>query len=197
MRLITMTKLLMLGGAAALVLGKRRTRPVPVAAGPAAEAEPAVIPDSLENDPADPVQQFEDVQVVHLEELDVDALSNEDAEAAQDLIGVGEAIDEASLGAGEEELPPELAAIPHAKTGSGDLYGVHLPSAVDRNIPEDDVAFNEGENWLEALGASATENGPVPEQDLDIVDEDDIDEPSTDTRDRPIADLGSAGPRGM
>ncbi|MBS1118918.1 MAG: hypothetical protein H6Q90_1146 [Deltaproteobacteria bacterium] len=196
MRLITMTKLLMLGGAVALVLGKRRSKPGRSARA-SGDAEPAVIPDSFDLDPQDPVQQFEDVQVVHLEDLDVDALSNEDARAAQDLIGVGAEIDEAMLGAGEEELPPELAAIPHAKTGSGDLYGVHLPTAVDRKIPDNDSSFDEGQNWLEALEASATEHGPEPEQELDIVDEDDLSTPSTDTRDRPIADLGSAGPRGM
>lgn len=78
----------------------------------------------------------------------------------------------------------------------GDLYGVHVPPASDRAQLDDDRAFEGGQNWLESLEERAAEGGPEPERELDIVDEDDG-RPNTDSKDRPVADRGSAGPRGL
>jgi hypothetical protein len=89
------------------------------------------------------------------------------------------------------------ADIQRAVRDSGDLYGVHTPPAVDRAIPDDDRAQADGENWLEALASRAGETGPEPERMIDIVDDADLDSPPTDHRDRPIADRGSGGPRGL
>lgn len=82
----------------------------------------------------------------------------------------------------------------------GDLYGAHTPPAVDRTHPDDDHAFAEGQNWIEALEASATENGPEPERELDdIVDDEDVLHPphAALRRDTPVADHGAGGRRGL
>jgi hypothetical protein len=79
----------------------------------------------------------------------------------------------------------------------GDLYGVHTPIASDRQLPDDDRAFDGGQNWVEALEERAVEGGPLPEHELDVVDEHDDKHPHTDTKDRPIADLGAGGRGGM
>jgi uncharacterized protein (TIGR03382 family) len=80
---------------------------------------------------------------------------------------------------------------------AGELYGVHVPAAEPMTHLDDDAAQSYGENWLEQLAADTVEAGPLPEQPVDIVDEDDVTSPRSDTRDRPVADRGSAGPRGM
>lgn len=86
-----------------------------------------------------------------------------------------------------------------AALGGGDLYGVHVTAAGDRELPDDDLAQNEGESWLEHLEVSATEVGPEPEHMIDI--NEDTDPHSghhrTATSDTPVADLGSGGPRGL
>ncbi len=201
MRLITVTKLLMFGGAAALVtsrLGNRRSKPAApardVAGPPRFAQQPAVTTQDLAFDMGDPVPQFADLQDVHFADLDVDAISNEDAEAAQDLMEVSAELDAARFD--DDDVPPEMT-IRNARNGSGELYGIHTPTAVDRDLPDGDASYNQGENWLEALEASAAEHGLEPEQELDIVDDNELATHSTDTRDRPIADLGAAGPRGM
>jgi hypothetical protein len=86
---------------------------------------------------------------------------------------------------------------PMAARDEGDLYGVHTPVASDRQLPDDDRAFDNGENWIEALEERAAEGGPLPEHELDVVDEADNEHPHTETKDRPIADLGSGGRGGM
>jgi hypothetical protein len=83
---------------------------------------------------------------------------------------------------------------------AGDLYGAHTPVAVDREHPDDDLAFVEGQNWVEALETSAIEGGAEPERELDsIIDDEEAlrpPHPST-TRDVPVADHGSGGRRGL
>jgi hypothetical protein len=75
----------------------------------------------------------------------------------------------------------------------GDLYGVAVNDVVDAELVDDDVAMDEGQNWLEALETSAAENGPRPEQALDMSDDD-----RGDMReDVPVADRGSGGPAGL
>jgi hypothetical protein len=83
---------------------------------------------------------------------------------------------------------------------AGELYGVHTPPAVDHDRPDDDRAFDEGQNWLVALETSAVENGPEPERELDdIVDDEDVLRPphASDRRDTPVADHGAGGRRGL
>src|SRR6185295_17359374 len=89
---------------------------------------------------------------------------------------------------------------PRRRRDAGDLYGAHTPRAVDRDHPDDDRAFDNGENWVEALAVSAVENGAEPERELDqIVDDDDLLDPPhrSDTRDTPVADHGAGGRRGL
>jgi hypothetical protein len=79
----------------------------------------------------------------------------------------------------------------------GDLYGVHTPAASDRTLPDDDRAFESGQNWIEALEERSAEGGPLPEHEIDVVDEADDKHPHTERKDRPIADLGSGGRGGL
>jgi hypothetical protein len=97
----------------------------------------------------------------------------------------------------DDRITAPMAARGDDTRDEGDLYGVHTPIASDRRIPDDDRAFEGGQNWIEALEESAAEGGPLPEHELDVVDEDDNEHPHTETKDRPIADLGSGGRGGM
>jgi len=91
----------------------------------------------------------------------------------------------------------EVTAPMRRKKDGGDLYGVRTPPASDRDVPDDDHAQADGQNWLEALEERAAEGGPEPEGEVEVVDEDDITTPhSIEAQDRPLADRGSAGPRG-
>ncbi len=190
MRLFTLPKLLLLGGAVALVLGKRRSA--------RRAGEPNVIPNSMDIDPADPVQGFDEASAMHLSELDVDARVTADFEVAQDLAGLDDVDYDASAVELDTPSQTDVDAIAGSITGDdGDLYGVHTPRAVDRNLPDGDSSFDDGENWVESLQASAVENGAEPEREIDVADE--IYDPPhpTDTRDIPVADRGSGGPRGL
>lgn len=155
--------------------------------------------DSLEADPRDPVQSFDDVSAQSVDALDVDALSADDVEAAQDLASLEVGLDRI---AGDDDVAVELVDVNDVAVihDSGDLYGVHTPVAVDRAHPDDDQAFVEGQNWFEALETSAIENGAEPEQELaDIVDDEDLlraPHPSLG-RDIPVADFGAGGRRGL
>jgi len=189
MRLFTLPKLLLLGGALALVLGKRRRD--------RATGEPTAIPNSMDNDPNDPVQGIDEVPAIHVEDLAVDARSAVDVEIAEDLAALDAEYD---ANATELDTPSQtdLDAITNAFVGDdGELYGVHTPRAVDREISDGDGSNETGESWLEALQASAAENGAEPERDIDVAD--DVLEPPhpSDTRDIPVADRGSGGPRGV
>jgi hypothetical protein len=79
----------------------------------------------------------------------------------------------------------------------GDLYGVHTPVATDTTLPDDDHAFVTGQNWTEALEERSAEGGPLPEHEIDVVDSTDDLHPNSETKDRPIADLGSGGRGGL
>jgi hypothetical protein len=169
------------------------------------------------SDPRDPVQGFDEVAELQVMPLDVDALSQDDVDAAQDLAGLETEIDERSISeleaidgidgmhvidesavaASEDVIELVDRARPR---DAGELYGAHTPPALDRDHPDDDRAFNEGQNWVEALETSAVENGPEPERTLDdVVDDEDVLSPPhrSDMRDRPVADLGSGGRRGL
>jgi hypothetical protein len=204
MRMTKLVALLLAGagaGVAAVAIGKRRTRRARGAAG----ADPRLQPD-----PRDPVQGFDDVHAFHVEELGVDAFDEADITAARDLetLDANVELDELTTRGGPiaPDVPPSASPvepsarpseIARARRGSGELYGVHLPPAGDTDIPDGDRSFDQGENWIEALQEHATELGPEVEVEVTILDEDDLDSPPTDTRDIPVADRGSAGPRGL
>lgn len=152
----------------------------------------------LAPDPDDPVQNFNEPPELQAEPFDVDAVSQSDAAAAQDLAALEVDIDDDT--SGDDAAITAIEEPPARPRDAGDLYGAHTPRAVDRNHPDDDRAFATGANWIEALEASAVENGPEPERELDdIVDDEDILDPphASDTRDTPVADHGAGGRRGL
>ncbi|HSR98572.1 MAG TPA: hypothetical protein VLM79_16060 [Kofleriaceae bacterium] len=155
--------------------------------------------DELASDPRDPVQTFDDVSELQVVPLDVDALSTADVEAAQDLALLESELDDPA--AAFADTTDEVIELDHPiRRDGGDLYGAHTPAAVDRVHPDDDRAFKEGQNWIEALETSAIENGAEPERPLDdIIDDEEVLQPphASDKRDRPVADLGSGGRRGL
>jgi len=167
----------------------------------------------LRPDPSDPLQRFDESPDLEVAPLDVDAVSAADIAAAEDLAILEDDLDEtadrdtaviARAEADETAVISEAVACdlaePAHERDTGDLYGAHTPPAQDREHPDDDRAFDTGENWLEALAASAAENGPEPERGLeDVVDDEDVLQPPhpSDTRDRPVADLGSGGRAGL
>jgi hypothetical protein len=160
------------------------------------------IRDDFASDPRDPVQGFDEASELQVTPLDVDALSQGDVEAAQDLAGLEAELDERPGIAGDDEVIELDRRVQRdvRERDAGELYGAHTPAAVDRKHPDDDRAFAEGQNWIEALETSAIENGAEPERTLDdIVDDQDVLRPphASDTRDRPIADFGSGGRRGL
>ncbi len=121
-------------------------------------------------DPGDPVQGMTEVTPLHLEDLDVDAMSRLDSEADVDGAALESAIDQ-------------------------DVTVVDAPEV--RMQPDDDLATGEGRSWTEALEISAAENGPTPEQPIEIDDEErDAAPAASSAADLPIADRGSAGPAG-
>ena len=185
MRLLTVSKMLALGAAAVWAYNHRKRRDV--------SADAA---DDLQPDPDDPVQRIAE-DSFDTSDLAVDALDVADAEAAQDLATLESELDESAL---ELDTPSEttLDAIDGSSDGdTGELYGVHTPQAVDRDLPDDRTAMDEGQNWLEALQESAVEFGADPEQELDPVDEQDRPPHPSDRRDLPVADRGSGGPSGV
>lgn len=165
-------------------------------------------------DPADPLQRFfEEAPELGATPLDVDAVSQADIAAAEDLAILEDDLDEtadrdtaviARADADERAVVAEADADepdPRAHDrDAGDLYGAHTPPAQDRDHPDDDRAFDDGQSWLEALETSSTELGPEPERELDdVVDDEDVWSPPhrSDTRDRPVADHGSGGRPGL
>ncbi|HSN30883.1 MAG TPA: hypothetical protein VLT45_31560 [Kofleriaceae bacterium] len=153
-------------------------------------------------DPEDPSQQLDDAGEFHIEPLAIEAQPA--AEAAEDLdIASAENVE------GESERDEPAADEPPERVReTGELYGVRTPHAGDANLaaPEDQDSYEgaeRGENWLEALEEHATVMGPVPEEEIVIVDDSDVGAPehrghhSTEWRDRPVADKGSGGPGGL
>lgn len=187
MRLLSKTKWLALGGAAiwaTSALVRRQQSSANVTPQPQ-----GVAPDDLAPDPDDPVQGLDEAPELRVAEFNVDALSQADVDAMQDLAVLETTLE--SRG-GIDEMP---TAQPK---DAGELYGVHTIPALDRDIPDNDVSYEVGENWIESLQASSTEYGPAdPEDDIDVEDEMDDPPHPSDMRDIPVADRGSAGPRGL
>jgi hypothetical protein len=165
-------------------------------------------------DPTDPLQRFDEAPELEATPLDVDAVSLADIAAAEDLAILEDDLDETAdrdteviirVAGDETAVIAEAVACPETEEraherDAGDLYGGHTPPAQDREHPDDDRAFDDGQNWLEALETSATELGPEPERELDdVVDDEDVLRPphASDTRDRPVADHGAGGRAGL
>lgn len=201
----------------------RAASPVPIARGAAAHAgalgDPLGAEHLLERGAAAAAGDALDAGLAF--DLDLDDLDVADptlAEALAEALGgaLGPALSQAPAGSRvephpypaeslEEDLPPGEAAraAPYggrAALGGGDLYGVHVATAGDRAIPDDDLAYAEGQSWLEHLAASAAESGPAePTLPVDALDESDRagGHHKTATTDTPVADRGAGGPRGL
>jgi hypothetical protein len=141
-------------------------------------------------DPADPTQQLDEAGGFQIEPLELDAEPTSESEDDLDA-----AISRADPGEEDTAIAP--------RQDVGELYGVHLPPALDRDLTaaEDHDAYvraDTGENWLESLGQAATEYGPAVEREVDPTDDSDHHaHHATDTRDRPVADRGSGGVGGL
>jgi hypothetical protein len=141
-------------------------------------------------DPSDPSQELDETGTFEVEPLSVDAEPEAEAEEQLDA-----AIAEADPGDDDATLvrPRDV----------GELYGVHLTPAADRDLgaPEDHDSFaraDDGENWIESLEQATAENGPDAEREIDPNDDTDyFAHHPTDTRDRPIADRGGGGRGGQ
>jgi hypothetical protein len=208
MRLRHVITPLAVGLAARALIRHRRTR----AAHHAPQASPrrANAAADYPSDPRDPVQSLDSAVELQAEPFTVDALPEADAEAAEDLAGLEVELETEAASAAEtddeaaerdSEIIPGVPMVEPGRRGDdGELYGAHTPAAADRDHPDDDQAFNDGQNWLEALATSAVESGPEPERDLaDIVDDEDVLAPphASAARDTPVADHGSGGRRGL
>ena len=153
-------------------------------------------------DPEDPSQQLDDTGEFHIEPLAIEAQPTAEASEAFDIASAENVEGESEL---EAEATSDGDAEPAGDTG--ELYGVRTPHAGDPNIsaPEDQDSFEgswRGETWLESLKEHAIEMGPVPEEEVVIVD-DSIEHAEhrghhpTEGGDRPVADKGSGGPGGL
>lgn len=186
MRLLTLSKLLALAAGATWAYKHRRAN----------ASTGGVTADDLAPDPNDPIQGIADDKF-DVSDLQVDAVDVADAEAAQDLATLESELDESAL---EIDTPSQTTIEANdmsVQRDTGELYGVHTPRAVDRTLPDDRAAMDDGQNWLEALQESAAEYGADPEHDLDPLDEQDRPPHPSDLRDRPVADRGSGGPSGV
>lgn len=198
MRFQTLTKWLVVGGSAAAWLLHRRRHGSEHSSSATWVNEPDVVPTN-EAETGEPVEGIDETGEVFVESREEEAqlLEEAEAEVAQDLATV-----EAEAPPSEEHLPPvaDYETIEYRqadKKDAGDLYGAHTPHALDREIPDGDESFEEGANWLEALNTRAAELGPVEEEEVDVIDTAEQPPHPSDTKDEPIADKGSAGPRGL
>ena len=102
-----------------------------------------------------------------------------------------------------ERTADDVAAATHKDVG--DLYGVHVTPASDRELADaTDVSSYQdatlGETFTEELLAKSTEGGTLPEHEVVVLDDSDDQHPThhpTESGDRPVADNGSGGPGGL
>ena len=173
-------------------------------------------PSIVDIDPEDPTQLLDEAGQFSVVDIELDAQPQAEAEAdfdAAQATGAGEEegednerereIDE---DARELDTPSQTTADAYVEAAddTGELYGVHVPAASERDfdINRDGESFKDaelGEHAFETLGKKMAENGAAPERELDVVDDSDIERGhhKTDTRDRPVADKGSGGNAGM
>jgi len=180
MRVKRLTTMFVLGLAVALAYATRRRRGAPPrrAVPTGTGVTPAEIDPTTLGRPDETAELF--VEAISEWSLDADAFASDDVSPG-------------------ENARPDVYDDPRAARGSGDLYGVHVPPAVEHHLPDDDHAQAEGENWLEHLEARSAELGPEPEHVLDMSDDSDshAGHHKTATSDTPVADHGSGGPRGL
>jgi hypothetical protein len=206
MRVRKLTTWLVLGIAVALAYAARRRRGVPPrravpaagARGTPAEVDPTTLGrgDEVGELFVEAIAGWELDPEADLEVEVTEPSPGARAGARLDPNANADANPDASLG---EPSRVDVYGDRRAARGGGDLYGVHVTPAVDRELPDDDQAQAEGESWLEHLGASAAELGPEPELVLDMGDDSDphAGHHKTETSDTPVADHGSGGPRGL
>ncbi len=106
-----------------------------------------------------------------------------------------------------ETLPPdpEIEAALDRESLDVDSIGfepLEIPEVrtAGRVHPDEDVAMEDGQNWLEALETDSIEDDPSPDKPLDISDDGDIDHSTLDLSGRddvPVADRGAGGPGGI
>jgi hypothetical protein len=192
----------MLAVAVTFAYAARRRRGVPARRAVPPPPMPVDLPE-----PVDPAELVTATEIVEPTEIDINHLVRPDEAGQMHITTLGED----DLGESDAEPAPEpdvavsdptlLDPIDPIERDriTGDLYGVHVAPAVDRELLDDDEAQADGENWLEHLEASAAELGPEPERRLDMTDESDrrAGPRRSATTDTPVADLGSGGPRGL
>jgi hypothetical protein len=141
MRLRTVMMPLALGLAARAFMRHQRARRAASDAG-------ARHADSFASDPGDPVQRFDEIPELQGTPLEVDALSVDDVEAAQDLASLEAEIDEIAVSddAAIEMVDVDVDVLVSSRD-AGDLYGGDTPPALDRDPPDDDLAATEGQTW--------------------------------------------------
>lgn len=151
-------------------------------------------PSVVDLDPEDPTQLLDEAGQFSVVDVDLEVEAQPHAEADAELdAAVATTADDYTDITDDTEMPD-----------TGDLYGIHMPKAADRDLDvnPDGESFRDadlGEHAFETLEKKMAENGAAPEEELDVTDDSDPDggHHKTDTRDRPIADRGSGGPGGL
>jgi hypothetical protein len=172
------------------------------------EANELPQPSIVDVDPEDPAQLLDDADQYSVIDVDLDAQPQAEADAELDAALAAAAGEEGDLDSDALELdtPSQTTSDAHAKVArdTGDLYGVHLPRAGDRDLDTnpDAESFRDadlGEHAFETLEKKMAESGNEPEHDIDVQDDSDPDggHHSTESGDRPVADKGSGGPGGL
>ena len=161
------------------------------------EASQLPQPSIVDLDPEDLSQLLDEAGQFSV--LEVEAQPSAEAEA--DLDAAEAEASEVDEDAAELDTPAETTADAYeraAKKDTGDLYGVRTPHASDRDLAEA-TDSPQGEHFFESLEKHAAESGAEPEEELVVLDDSDEHRGhnSTDHRDRPVADKGSAGPGGL
>ena len=157
----------------------------------------------VDTDPGDLSQQLDEAGEFHVEPLDVEVQPSSEGEADLDL--AAELADEEEytqdedeeLGLADEDEPTSEYVAARVKRDTGDLYGVHLSPAADRDFDDPE---ERGESFAEELREHAAEGGTLPEHEVVVIDESEDLHPthhSTESGDRPVADKGAGGPGGL
>lgn len=141
-------------------------------------------------DPEDPSQQLDDLGGVYVGPLAVEAQP------------LGEAAEELDAAAAENEGDPEQdeadSTLDERGHDPGELHGLRPPHAGDANLATAEARGEfAGETWIETLEGQAIELGPLPEEEIVIDDERDLEHHPTERGDRPVADKGSGGLGGL
>ncbi len=173
------------------------------------EANELPQPSLVDIDPEDPSQLLDDGDQYSIVDVDLDAQPQAEADAELDAALAAAAGEEGDLESQSLELdtPSQTTADAYTESAedTGELYGVHLPPAGDKDdidVNADGESFRDselGEHTFETLEKKMAESGAAPEHELDVVDNSDTEggHHSTESGDRPVADKGSGGPGGL